>query len=1448
MVRAAQGTSAPSAAAQITTTTVLTTSTTITTVPTITTTTTTTTTVTTVTTRLGGPGKAGDNPETATVVVAEQVRAVLTAVCNSLAVTLSVEASAVCAVVKKEGEYDLVLDANSSATYVEIAQTDCKGGRHQRAEDLSAFDECIPLSVLEENAALYDFYDCRGSPTETEFCNNIDQIFSTTFTLWFRKDHCSGFTDKAAATTVCNCNDLKSNCNVGCACAALFDVVEVPPGVVPPLNPVAEQVRTIVAPDTPHFTFDIEDTPTALLEYFEQLDTEHCDDFVAAAADANTFDECVNIRYLTEISPLFKVQCAADAIENASKPFCDHVQQMFDYTLATWYEADNCDDYADKVAAAAVCDDPGARRSRRDPIDPEWREARRVSCACVATYKFAEEPEQVVPPLNVVGEQLRTIVAPDDRHFTFDIDNSPTSLPIYFQQLNTKHCVDFDAATADANTFNECVNIVYLIEVSALFKVQCAAEAVAEASKPFCANVQAIFDYTLARWYQTDNCNDYTNTDEAAAVCDNPGARRSRRNPIFPEWREARRVSCACVASFTFEEPEQIVPPLSVVGEQLRLLVTADCGAEATTDMCATVLDAAPFTLNADAFPATAYIPFLAKGCADGSAAVECTNIAFLTDSLTAFENLCVTPGRRRQALAESTEDFCVNFEDIFEGALALAYQRDQCADFADETAATAVCENPGARRNRRNPIFPEWREARRLSCACVATHTFAVPVPVLPPSTTTTITSTTTSITNTTTTTTTTTLTRLVETITYTGFVSDVQCSSKRSHNGSSSNLTPDNFIDPLTQPLEHTVYCLYEIDSCRESGYDILDEAGIVEDGKTTYYAKYRLSADMNAQMEQLLAATSIEKGFRAVVTGVADAADVNGRSGFVLSSGTVEMAADYDEAAARLAKDQAAADKLTVTQRSEVFAVDASVTPSASKKDLHTTVTVLVVAMTLLFTVGFAILLLRNTNDDAGFIRNNTRSTNATYTDEPFEVSVADLRRSTMERNAAKNVAPVQNQFDESNMMPPPVQNEWDQWKQPQGIEAPESVLLNPAHAHNEPGVQSYNPSSVAAAQESCEVYGAHINPPSQRAAPPAAAAAAPAHPPPICEDCEESLSTVHCADCAQSFCDECKGMIHPAGNPNAGHNIIGIEQHLAAGGQETPLMTEGGPQYKMVEPTTTMHYPETNADQCLPPATVVPMAAAPQLDSAPPAHGSAPPVPSSGGKHLLNRDVNHHGDIARDLAEKRLRSAGKFRYLLREKSDGSGVVLSYFGASKIAHSRIIEAGGTYTMDGKSLGTAGMSQSEAIAAGVESVSRRVGKPIFPVRDPSVGINLETAFVDMENGYVNTSWEVMAAALSELPVMERTEAEAQLATRGIDGGFLLRQKGDEGDKAAISCLSCGKYEHHIMTLVEEIGSAKWTHHSKARPETALLEAAYGILREKLVPNPQCLNANSSA
>lgn len=136
-------------------------------------------------------------------------------------------------------------------------------------------------------------------------------------------------------------------------------------------------------------------------------------------------------------------------------------------------------------------------------------------------------------------------------------------------------------------------------------------------------------------------------------------------------------------------------------------------------------------------------------------------------------------------------------------------------------------------------------------------------------------------------------------------GYVSDVQCTRKRTEN--KEFRTPDNDIDPLADLLEHTVNCLYEIPSCRTSGYDILADEGVVdEDGVRLYYAKYRMDAGLNTQMEALLKNTATEKGFRAKVVGATTTPlnDINGRAGFVLSGGTIEEAADSGTAAGSFA----------------------------------------------------------------------------------------------------------------------------------------------------------------------------------------------------------------------------------------------------------------------------------------------------------------------------------------------------------------------------------------------------------------------------------------------------------------------------------------------------------------------------------------------------------------
>jgi hypothetical protein len=60
-----------------------------------------------------------------------------------------------------------------------------------------------------------------------------------------------------------------------------------------------------------------------------------------------------------------------------------------------------------------------------------------------------------------------------------------------------------------------------------------------------------------------------------------------------------------------------------------------------------------------------------------------------------------------------------------------------------------------------------------------------------------------------------------------------------------------------------------------------------------------------------------------------------------------------------------------------------------------------------------------------------------------------------------------------------------------------------------------------------------------------------------------------------------------------------------------------------------------------------------------------------------------------------------------------------------------------------------------TQAIGAALDRIVTRVGKPLFPVRDPRPAMNVSRGGAML--GYQNTSYEVMAAALSELPVIVR-------------------------------------------------------------------------------------------
>jgi len=227
----------------------------------------------------------------------------------------------------------------------------------------------------------------------------------------------------------------------------------------------------------------------------------------------------------------------------------------------------------------------------------------------------------------------------------------------------------------------------------------------------------------------------------------------------------------------------------------------------------------------------------------------------------------------------------------------------------------------------------------------------------------------------------------------------------------------------------------------------------------------------------------------------------------------------------------------------------------------------------------------------------------------------------------------------------------------------------------------------------------------------------------------------------------------------------------------------------------------------------------------------------------------RAVNHHGDIERTLAERRLKTAGRCRYLLRNKtgSGNGGLVVSYVGTNgKCTHSPITEVGGTFFRDDKPLATATTppTLSAAIDAALVVVRTRVGKPIFPVRDPAASVQS----FNIASGYVNTTYEVMAAAASELPVMDRFEAEQKLIAAKVEDGFILRHNADEDDIVSISCTSKGSFEHYKMSLFEDakLGSASWVYKTVLLPEVSMIEAAIGLLHDKQIPNPQCINPES--
>lgn len=252
------------------------------------------------------------------------------------------------------------------------------------------------------------------------------------------------------------------------------------------------------------------------------------------------------------------------------------------------------------------------------------------------------------------------------------------------------------------------------------------------------------------------------------------------------------------------------------------------------------------------------------------------------------------------------------------------------------------------------------------------------------------------------------------------------------------------------------------------------------------------------------------------------------------------------------------------------------------------------------------------------------------------------------------------------------------------------------------------------------------------------------------------------------------------------------------------------------------------------------------------------GGATDTPDQPGQvPALSSLNNHHGNIDRAVAEQRLRAAGTFRYLLREKSGGGdGTVVSYIASGTTCkHSRITRStdGSAYHLDNKPLTAASpqATMQDAVAAAVAVIASRLGAAVSldlvcaPPLDGTPGRTMSN-----NTGYVNTRYEVMAAILSELPIIDRFQAEQKLGAAGIDGGFLLRQKKSGEEKVVISCLTKGTCEHYVMGLVEasdKLG-ATWVHKSERLPEITMLEAAIGLLNDKQVPNAQCISDSSTA
>lgn len=252
---------------------------------------------------------------------------------------------------------------------------------------------------------------------------------------------------------------------------------------------------------------------------------------------------------------------------------------------------------------------------------------------------------------------------------------------------------------------------------------------------------------------------------------------------------------------------------------------------------------------------------------------------------------------------------------------------------------------------------------------------------------------------------------------------------------------------------------------------------------------------------------------------------------------------------------------------------------------------------------------------------------------------------------------------------------------------------------------------------------------------------------------------------------------------------------------------------------------------------------------------PAHATSP--------NLGAMQIYFHGAISRGEAEETLRATGaNFRYLFRAKNSTSIVLSVRYtagGKHKVQHSMLSQAMSaqagsnsttvTYLLDGKAFNNieAGASFADALKALVSVMVGRIGKQLYPVRDPTQADAANGGGSNAVGSYQNTSWESMMAFVSELPQMDRTDAEALLADKGIDGGFVLRVK--TAQNIVVSCMvSPGKFQHHAVSLAETLGGqrAAWVHRGIEVEEQSLIEAARGILRDVHVMNTTWIGGGS--